>query len=72
MAKQIERIQVTFNVLDPDQERLYNHVRGKTNSSGYLKRLAQRDMDGMMFMAGAAVLPAQVSTEDDFTLGGFI
>lgn len=48
MSKQIERIQVTFNVLDPDPERLYRHVYNKINSSGYLKRLAQRDMDGVV------------------------
>ncbi|GIP25494.1 hypothetical protein J23TS9_06240 [Paenibacillus sp. J23TS9] len=71
MPKQIVRIQVTFNVLDPDQQRLYEHVYGKINSSGYLKRLIQRDLDGVMFNVGGTVAEA-LSTDDDFNLGGFI
>ncbi|GIO57942.1 hypothetical protein [Paenibacillus cineris] len=74
MAKQIERIQVTFNILDPDQERLYKYVHSKINSSGFLKRLAQREMDGgMAFVGTAAPLACElVDQEEDFSLGGFI
>lgn len=72
MAKQIERIQVTFNVLDPDQQRLYDYVYGKTNSSGYLKRLIQREMDGIMFVGLGATAGALADADDDFNLGGFI
>lgn len=71
MAKQIERIQVTFNVLDPDQQRLYEYVYGKTNSSGFLKRLIQRELDGIMFVGSGAAVSA-AGDEDDFNLGGFI
>ncbi|MEC0239435.1 hypothetical protein P4H66_06145 [Paenibacillus dokdonensis] len=70
MAKQIERIQVAFNVLDPDQQRLYEHVYGKINSSGYLKRLIQRDLDSVMF--AVSTVADGLSNEDDFSLGGFI
>jgi len=72
MAKQIERIQVTFNVLDPDQQRLYEYVYGKTNSSGYLKRLIQRELDGMILLGSAATVAAVGNVEDEFYLGGFI
>lgn len=44
---EIKAIQVTFNVLDPEQRRAYEHAYGKTNSSGYIKRLIDRDMTGV-------------------------
>lgn len=70
MAKDIKIIQVSFNVLDPDQLQVYEHVRRRPNRSGYLKRLAQRDMDGGMM---AAVAPGREDKSDhDFTLEGFI
>lgn len=73
MPKQIERIQVTFNILDPDQERLYRHVYNKINSSGYLKRLAQRDMDVLLPISGGHAAPLQyVESDDEFTVEGFI
>ncbi|MGN7359994.1 hypothetical protein ACTHPF_26815 [Paenibacillus sp. SAF-054] len=75
MAKQIERIQVTFNVLDPDQQRLYEYVYGKTNSSGYVKRLIQREMDGgVRGGREGEMIPMEIGQrdDDDFNLGGFI
>lgn len=46
MAKDMKIIQVAFNVLDPDQRFWHEFVAGKPNSSGYIKRLIQRDMEG--------------------------
>ena len=44
MAKEIKIIQVAFNVLDPDQLQLYNHVKKRPNKSGYIKRLIHLDL----------------------------
>lgn len=43
---EIKVIQVTFNVLDPEQRRAYEHAYSKSNSSGYIKRLIDRDISG--------------------------
>jgi hypothetical protein len=40
------RKNVAFNLLDPDEKALYNHAMKRTNFSGYVKRLIQRDMEG--------------------------
>lgn len=73
MAKQIERIQVTFNILDPDQERLYKYVHSKINSSGFLKRLAQREMDGGVVFVGVSTPTIEdPDNNEGFNLSGFI
>lgn len=36
---------VSFNVLDPDQEKLLQHAIKRKNFSSYIKRLIQRDID---------------------------
>lgn len=41
---QIEKETVTFNVDDPDQKAMYEHVCKRTNKSAYLKRLIWQDM----------------------------
>lgn len=46
MSKNIKRIQAALNILDPDQARMYQYVKERTNESAYLKRLIQRDMEG--------------------------
>jgi hypothetical protein len=43
---QIIRKPVAFNLSDPDQLALYTHAMKRTNFSGYIKRLIQRDMEG--------------------------
>lgn len=68
MAKDIRIIQVAFNVLDPDQLQQYEHVRLRPNQSGYLKRLIQRDIDGVV--TGPRQTAADL--QDDFTIEGFI
>lgn len=37
---------VVFNLADPDQLALWEHTQRRTNFSGYIKRLIQRDMEG--------------------------
>lgn len=37
---------IAFNLDDPDQLKLYEHMIKRTNISAYLKRLIQRDMEG--------------------------
>ncbi|WP_342576544.1 hypothetical protein [Paenibacillus sp. FSL M8-0142] len=70
MAKEIRIIQVAFNVLDPDQLQLYNHVQERPNKSGYLKRLIQRDVDGGNG-GGRLAMPAP-ELGNDFVVEGFI
>lgn len=43
----IVRKPVAFNIEDPDQLALYEHAMKRTNFSAYIKRLIQRDMEGM-------------------------
>lgn len=69
MGKQIKIIQVAFNVLDPDQLQQYEHVRRRPNQSGYIKRLVQRDMDGV---APTPSVAAREVLDDNFELEGFI
>jgi len=38
---------VAFNPEDPDQQALLAHAHLRTNFSGYVKRLIQRDMEGV-------------------------
>lgn len=43
----IVRKPVAFNIEDPDQLALYEHAMKRTNFSAYVKRLIQRDMEGV-------------------------
>ncbi|MBA2878074.1 hypothetical protein HNR63_001128 [Anoxybacillus kamchatkensis] len=43
----IVRKPVAFNIEDPDQLALYEHAMKRTNFSAYIKRLIQRDMEGV-------------------------
>ncbi|CDN41705.1 MULTISPECIES: hypothetical protein [unclassified Paenibacillus] len=68
MGKQIEKVPVCFNVLDPDQAAMLDWVKTRKNRSGYLKRLIQRDMDaagGLVTVTipakGAVLRPAKAS-----------
>lgn len=47
MAKEIVNKSVSFNVLDPFQRQLKTHCDNYPNFSGYIKRLIQRDMEGV-------------------------
>lgn len=38
---------VVFNVADPDQRELFEHASKRSNFSAYVKRLIQRDMEGL-------------------------
>lgn len=71
MAKQISKVPVCFNVLDPDQLAMWEWVCSRRNRSGYLKRLIQRDMDA----AGGPVVKAyrpETAGELDFQASSFI
>jgi hypothetical protein len=78
MAKDIKIVQVAFNVLDADQQELYNHVRIKNNQSGFIKRLIQRDIDnGFLAQTNHHSVQinhqsVQLDSEADFSLNGFI
>lgn len=58
MGKQIEKVPVCFNVLDPDQAAMLDWVKTRKNRSGYLKRLIQRDMDAAGGLV-AVTIPAK-------------
>lgn len=45
---EIKNKAVSFNVLDPDQEALLRHSLKRKNFSAYVKRLIQRDLDGVV------------------------
>ena len=74
-----KRVQVVFNIADPDQKELYQRVIDRKNQSAYMKRLIQRDID-QAFHATAA--PSALSnsslsvieTSDDleFSVGDFV
>lgn len=66
MPKQIKIHAATFNVLDPWQKKLYEHVAKHTNVSAYLKSLIQRDMESQSAPAPIA------TTQDDVIAEGFI
>ncbi|MCM3599419.1 hypothetical protein M3175_01645 [Robertmurraya korlensis] len=45
MAKLIKNKSVSFNVLDPQQKKLFNHCELYENFSSYIKGLILRDME---------------------------
>lgn len=73
-----KRVQVVFNIADPDQKELYQRVIQRKNQSAYMKRLIQRDID----QAFHATVPSAVSnsssraieTSDalEFSVGNFV
>ncbi|MNG05594.1 hypothetical protein D3C84_887940 [compost metagenome] len=73
-AKDIRKVPVCFNVLDADQARMHEWVCSRPNRSGYLKRLIQRDMDGVGGNFGTMTLTVteRAVTDDDFLVDGFI
>ncbi|MCL6586958.1 MAG: hypothetical protein K6T72_10685 [Anoxybacillus sp.] len=63
----IVRKPVAFNIEDPDQLALYEHAMKRTNFSAYIKRLIQRDMEGVNVQRPiAAIQEAQVEYYNDF------
>lgn len=47
MSKRIKTIQIAFNLDDPFQKKLYDHIKDQsTNASLYGKMLIQKDMNG--------------------------
>ncbi|WP_211746401.1 hypothetical protein [Paenibacillus sp. Marseille-Q4541] len=68
MAKQIKIIQVAFNLLDPEQRYWHEQVSCKPNSSGYIKRLIQRDMEG----SSITIQLPEVKRSEEFSVEGWI
>lgn len=67
MPKEIKVIQVAFNLLDSDQRFWHEFVSNKPNSSGYIKRLIQRDMEG-----GVMVPQEEKPVTQSFNVEGWI
>lgn len=53
---------VSFNVFDSDQEKLLEHAMKRKNFSAYVKRLIQRDMEGLV-VPGSIMLKQEIETE---------
>jgi hypothetical protein len=64
--KKIERKGVAFNVLDPDQRKLFDYAAHRSNFSAYVKRLIQRDMEGGVFQNSDAQPLQGDQASDDF------
>lgn len=66
MAKDIRKVQVCFNLLDPEQRMIYDKVQSYPNKSSYVKRVLLKELTqvGMSQVAAAAVQPVmQVDIE---------
>lgn len=62
----IERKGVAFNVLDPDQRKLFDYAANRSNFSAYVKRLIQRDLEGGVFHNSDAQPLQRDQAPDDF------
>jgi hypothetical protein len=76
LDKNITTKGVSFNLADPDQISLFEHAKKRPNFSGYVKRLIQRDLEGMVATAPVNYAkPEEVKrvkvelTEDDMKKG---
>lgn len=73
-----KRVQVVFNIADPDQKELYQRVIERKNQSAYMKRLIQRDIDQAFHATAPSALsnssPHANETSDDleFSVGDFV
>ena len=73
-----KRVQVVFNIADPDQKELYQRVIERKNQSAYMKRLIQRDIDQAFHAATPSAhlnsSPRAIETSDalEFSVGDFL
>ncbi|MDR7001537.1 hypothetical protein [Neobacillus niacini] len=67
MAKKIVNKSVSFNVIDPFQRQMKEHVEQYPNFSAYIKRLIQRDMEGGSAVRTIKKAPAQAVTNLSMT-----
>ena len=67
MAKKIVNKSVSFNVVDPFQKQMKEHVEQYPNFSAYMKRLIQRDMEGGNAVRTIKKAPAQTVTNLSMT-----
>jgi hypothetical protein len=60
---------VSFNITDPDQQKLLEHALKRKNFSAYMKRLIQRDIDNAfapkMIMHQEQVVEEEFQFDDD-------
>lgn len=66
MAKGYVMKTVVFNPADPDQKKLIEHADKRPNFSAYIKRLIQRDMDGVgsvMLKEIEQTIPGEIDAE---------
>jgi hypothetical protein len=59
VSKKIINKSVSFNVVDPFQQQMKEHVDQYPNFSAYIKRLIQRDMEGGAAVKTIKKAPAQ-------------
>ena len=67
MAKKIVNKSVSFNVVDPFQQQMKEHVDQYPNFSAYIKRLIQRDMEGGNVVRTIKKAPAPAVTNLSMT-----
>ncbi|WP_054029090.1 hypothetical protein [Bacillus sp. FJAT-28004] len=73
-----KRVQVVFNIADPDQKELYQRVIERKNQSAYMKRLIQRDIDQAFHANAPSTLSnsssraIQTSDDMEFSVGDFV
>jgi hypothetical protein len=72
VSKKIINKSVSFNVVDPFQQQMKEHVEQYPNFSAYMKRLIQRDMEEGTKVRTIKKAPSQVVTNLNMTqLNGF-
>lgn len=66
---------VSFNLYDPDQKKMYDHAMKRSNFSAYVKRLIQRDIEGVRQVSTVHETIAEPKGEVSFNtdlMGGLI
>jgi hypothetical protein len=72
VSKKIVNKSVSFNVVDPFQQQMKEHVEQYPNFSAYMKRLIQRDMEEGTKVRTIKKAPSQVVSNLNMTqLNGF-
>lgn len=66
MDKIIKIKSVAFNVNDPDQLQFLEHAEKRTNFSAYIKRLIQRDIEGVREYIQEVETPDEQTITEDY------
>jgi len=70
MAKDIRKVQVCFNLLDPEQKMMYDKVSSYPNKSSYVKRVLLKELTQIKMPQVAVV--AQPAMQADIEVSDFI